>query len=172
MDIEPDDKDWTWVLEQRCPECGLTAADVPVASIGARVRSQLPRWTAALQRDDACERSTPATWSTTEYACHVRDVHKLFAERLSLMLAEDDPEFANWDQDATAVDDDYASQDPTVVSDQLVAVGEAMADALDGLTPDVLARTGRRSNGSVFTIETFAQYYLHDVEHHLSDVER
>lgn len=172
MDIEPDDKDWTWVLQQQCPECGLTAADVPVASIGARMRSQLPRWTKALQRPDARERPAPGTWSISEYACHVRDVHELFADRLELMLAEDDPEFANWDQDATAVEDDYASQDPAVVSSQLVAAGERMADALDRLTPDVLARTGRRSNGSVFTIETFAQYYLHDVEHHLRDIER
>ncbi|MHB8274233.1 MAG: hypothetical protein ACYDC9_05635 [Dermatophilaceae bacterium] len=31
-------------------------------------------------------------------------------------------------------------------------------------------RTGRRSNGSVFTIETLGQYILHDVAHHLHDV--
>lgn len=159
------------MLEQQCPECGLAAAEVPVSSIGGRVRAHLPRWTMALQRDDARVRPAPGTWSITEYACHVRDVHVLFAERLSLMLDEVDPEFANWDQDVAAIEDDYAAQDPAVVSGQLVAAGEAMADELDRLTPDVLERTGRRSNGSVFTIETFTQYYLHDIEHHLHDIE-
>ena len=31
-------------------------------------------------------------------------------------------------------------------------------------------RPGRRSNGSVFTVDTLARYHLHDVEHHLHDV--
>lgn len=32
------------------------------------------------------------------------------------------------------------------------------------------ARPGRRSNGSVFTVRTLGQYFLHDVVHHLHDV--
>jgi hypothetical protein len=31
-------------------------------------------------------------------------------------------------------------------------------------------RPGRRSNGSVFTVDTLARYHLHDIEHHLVDV--
>ena len=31
-------------------------------------------------------------------------------------------------------------------------------------------RPGRRSNGSVFTVETLGRYFLHDVLHHLHDV--
>jgi len=50
-------------------------------------------------------------WSTQEYGCHVRDVHRIFAERVRLMLTQDEPRFPNWDQDETAVTDDYASQD-------------------------------------------------------------
>ena len=55
-------------------------------------------------------------WSALEYGCHVRDVFRRFDERLHLMLSETDPLFANWDQDATAVEDDYAGQDPVVVA--------------------------------------------------------
>ena len=28
MPIEPDTKDWTWVLERPCPECGFDASSV------------------------------------------------------------------------------------------------------------------------------------------------
>jgi hypothetical protein len=33
-----------------------------------------------------------------------------------------------------------------------------------------LGRLGRRSNGSVFTVETLGKYFLHDLEHHAHDV--
>lgn len=170
MDIEPDTKDWTWVLSEPCPECGLVSADVVPTGIAARVVADLPRWEAVLRRADARERPTPTTWSPTEYACHVRDVFVLFGQRVRLMLDEDDPMFANWDQDETAIEDDYASQLPSEVSTQLVAAGRAVAEIFDAVPADAWDRVGRRSNGSQFTVETLGQYFLHDVVHHLHDV--
>jgi hypothetical protein len=38
----------------------------------------------------------------------VRDVFRVAQFRLGLMLTEDDPAFANWDQDETAVSKNYA----------------------------------------------------------------
>lgn len=170
MTIEPDTKDWTWVLGERCDECGLAAGDVDPLDVAARTREDLIRWTAVLARPDARVRPAPGVWSPTEYACHVRDVYVLFRQRLELMLTEDDPLFDNWNQDDTAIADDYAGQDPAVVAAQLVPAGEALADAFDSVPADSWGRTGRRSDGSEFTIATFAQYFLHDVVHHLHDV--
>lgn len=170
MAIPPDTKDWTWVLAEECPECGLVAGEVPPEDIGARVRADLPRWRAALAKPDAGVRPSDAIWSATEYACHVRDVFGLFAERLNLMLTEDDPQFANWGQDATAIEDDYAGQQASIVSAELVAAGNKTAAAFDAVAADAWHRTGRRSNGSVFTTATLGQYFLHDIVHHLHDV--
>ena len=36
---------------------------------------------------------------------------------------------------------------------------------------DAWQRTGTRSDGARFTIESFARYALHDVVHHVHDVE-
>jgi hypothetical protein len=33
-------------------------------------------------------------------------------------------------------------------------------------------RTGDRSDGSSFTVESFARYFLHDPVHHVADVRR
>jgi hypothetical protein len=170
VDIEPDTKDWTWVLDESCPECGLAAADVPPTEIADRVQAELPRWSAVLERPDARERPAPGTWSPTEYACHVRDVHTLFGLRIRLMLEQDAPQFPNWDQDETAIADDYASQDSATVAAQLVDAGEGMIEILRSVPDDAWDRTGFRSNGSEFTIVTLAQYYLHDIAHHLHDV--
>ena len=46
----------------------------------------------------------------------------------------------------------------------------ATAAAFDEVPHDAWERTGRRSNGSFFTVRTLGQYFLHDVVHHLHDV--
>ncbi|MGV8966188.1 MAG: DinB family protein [Cellulomonas sp.] len=168
--VPPDTKDWTWVLDRPCPECGFVAADVDPRVFGATVRDLTPRWRAALGRPDATQRPTPTTWSACEYAAHVRDVNRVFAERLVAMLDADDPEFANWDQDAAALADRYDLQEPATVAAELDGAATALADLFDAVRPDQLARAGRRSNGSRFTVRTLGQYYLHDVIHHLRDV--
>jgi hypothetical protein len=170
VQIEPDTKDWTWVLEQPCPECGLVAADVTPTEVAGRVLEMLPRWRAVLERDDARERPAAGTWSPVEYACHVRDVFTTFEGRVGLMLEQDDPVFDNWDQDATAVEDGYASQVPSEVATQLDAAGRSVARTFATVPADAWGRVGRRSNGSVFTVATLAQYFLHDVVHHVHDV--
>lgn len=170
MPIEPDVKDWTWVITEPCPECGFDAAAVEVADLPVLFRENSVRWPAVLQRVDAAQRPDDATWSPLEYACHVRDVHRIFRERLLLMLDQDDPQFENWDQDASAVDDDYASQDPAKVAHELVAAADAVAATYAGVSGDQWERPGRRSNGSVFTVETLGRYHLHDAVHHIWDV--
>ncbi|MFL6060263.1 MAG: DinB family protein [Marmoricola sp.] len=170
--IEPDTKDWTWVLEQRCPECGFDPSAVEVGALPGLVHDNTRGWYGALDGAGATERPDPATWSRLEYACHVRDVHVLFAERVRLMLDQDDPQFANWDQDVTAVESRYSEQDPAVVSVELVEAAAEMAALLSGVREDQWDRVGRRSNGSVFTVATLASYYLHDVVHHLHDIGR
>jgi len=170
MAIVPDTKDWTWVLREACPDCGLAAGEFPPDAVADRVRADLPRWTAVLARPDARYRPDDHTWSPTEYACHVRDVFTLFAERARLILESDDPHFANWDQDETAIDDDYVSQDPAAVSEQLVTAGLANADVWAGVADDAWDRRGFRSDGAAFTTATLSQYFIHDVVHHLHDV--
>jgi hypothetical protein len=50
----------------------------------------------------------------------VRDVHRVFAERVQLMLDQDDPLIDNWDQDRTALESGYAQQLPAPVAEELV----------------------------------------------------
>ncbi len=105
-----------------------------------------------------------------EYGCHVRDVFRIFDGRLALMLAEDGPVFDDWDQDATAVAERYDLQDPIVVADELATAAGALAERLDGVSGAEWERTGVRSNGSPFTVETLGRYMVHDPLHHLWDV--
>lgn len=170
MTITPDTKDWTWVLESPCPECGFDPAGVTPVQLADRFRANTARWQGTLDGPDAVERPAPGTWSKTEYACHVRDVHRLFAKRLRLMLDRHDPQFENWDQDATAVEDRYDLQDPVTVERELLEAGEQVAALYASVGEDQWERPGRRSNGSRFTVATLGVYHLHDVDHHLWDI--
>lgn len=165
----PDDKDWTWVLTTPCPDCGYRAGAAH-HEIPALIRGHVQRWVAVLARPDVAVRPDPTTWSPLEYGCHLRDVYRIFGERLQLMLTADDPAFANWDQDATALARRYWAADPARTAEELVVAGTAIADAFAAVPDDAWERTGRRSNGSVFTVETLAWYFLHDDVHHLWDV--
>lgn len=170
MSIEPDTKNWTWVIERPCDACGFDAATVSRSQMGALVRANAAQWPALLAADDARVRPTPSRWSALEYGCHVRDVFNLFDRRLQLMLETDDPAFENWDQDATAVEQRYNFQDPAVVVEEIVDAGEAIAATWDRVGGDDWNRRGYRSDGSAFTVDTFARYFLHDPVHHLVDV--
>jgi hypothetical protein len=58
-------------------------------------------------------RPDPEVWSALEYGCHVRDVFVIMDVRLGLILDRENPEFPNWDQDATAVAEHYDEQEAT-----------------------------------------------------------
>jgi hypothetical protein len=170
MAIVPDTKNWTWVLERECPECGFDASATDARRVAALLRENAASWPAVLAASGATVRPDDSTWSPLEYAAHVRDVYRIFRVRLGLMLTEDDPIYPNWDQDAAALEGRYAEEDPATVSHELTAAAATMADALDAVPDDAWSRTGRRSDGAQFTIDTFAKYFLHDVVHHRWDV--
>jgi len=170
VQIVPDTKDWTWVLDRVCEECGYDARSVSRPDVPLRVRANAADWLQVLATPEVRRRPRPQIWSPLEYGCHVRDVFRIFDQRLQLMLEEPDPLFANWDQDETALADRYWEQDPVVVSHDLLEAADAIARRFAAVTDAQWDRTGRRSDGASFTVDSFARYFLHDPVHHLHDV--
>jgi hypothetical protein len=170
MAITPDTKNWTWVIERPCDECGFDASSFRPSDVAGKVRANAAAWPAILQRADVRQRPDDQTWSPLEYAAHVRDVFRLYDYRLGLMLDEHDPLYPNWDQDVTAVEERYNEQDPAAVSAELVEAAAALADHFDAVEGEQWQRPGRRSDGVGFTVATFATYFIHDPVHHLWDV--
>jgi hypothetical protein len=172
MNITPDTKDWTWVLQRPCPECGFEAAIVTRAELPTLIRENAEAWEEFFRDHDRDFRARPKpdVWSPLEYACHVRDVFHLYEYRLQLMLTEDDPSYPNWDQDATAVDERYEEQDPQQVIIDLRLAAETLAASFAKIEGEQWERTGNRSDGARFTVESFGRYLVHDPIHHLYDV--
>ncbi len=170
MSIVPDTKDWTWVLQRPCPQCGLDARAVAREQVATMTRDNAAAWRAVLDEPDVRRRPSPAVWSPLEYACHVRDVLRIFAERLRLMLTESGPVYPNWDQDEAAVAGRYGEQDPVLVGAELLGAAEVLTTRFESVSGRDWERTGHRSDGASFTIESFARYFIHDPVHHLYDV--
>ncbi len=170
--VVPDGKDWTWVLQRPCPECGQDTRTIDPADVAGLVRANAEEWADVLRDAGVRVRPQPGRWSPLEYACHVRDVFRLYDQRLERMVTEDDPLYPDWDQDATAVEDRYSEQRPATVAAELREAAAALATRFDRVGGEQWQRPGRRSDGARFTVATFARYLVHDAVHHLHDVRR
>jgi len=171
---KPDTKNWTWVLERSCDECGFNGMGMDPSSVAGKIRTNAAAWRSVLKNPNVAKRPPSSDdgpiWSALEYGAHVRDVYEVYVERVLLMMKKDNPQFPDWNQDATAVEKDYISEDPDKVSYALAVNAGKMADLFDKVRD--WDRPGMRSDGSNFTIGSIAVYLLHDPVHHLDDVER
>lgn len=174
----PDDKNWTWVLDKECPECGFVASSFDRSELGGKIRTNVTNWRRVLEKGEIIQQRPPTTaergpiWSALEYGAHVRDVYEVYTGRLLAMLKASGATFADWDQDVTAMQKDYASEDPSKVMYTLAKNAGEIATIFDRLRTSEWSNTGLRSDGSHFTVESLGRYMLHDPVHHLWDVEQ
>lgn len=169
-EVPPETKDWTWVLSERCPQCTLEAGALTLAEIPGVIRTQVQVWPVVLLRADVRGRPEPQVWSPLEYGAHTRDVLGLFTDRLALILAEDEPTFGDWDPNEAASAGRYHELDPEAMSEEILAAAETLAAAVEAVPPEAVQRRGLRSDGASFTVTTLLQYLVHDLVHHLWDV--
>lgn len=174
---QPDRKNWTWVLDRPCPECGFESGSIDPVELGRMIRANAGAWRTVLGRGDIVRLRPPTddergpVWSALEYGAHVRDVYRLFHDRLVATLSKDKPTFADWDQDRAAVEGRYHEEDPGKVAYTLAVEAGQVADLISRVNDDQWQRQGYRSDGDAFTVESLAVYLYHDVSHHLHDAE-
>lgn len=57
-----------------------------------------------------------------------------------------------------------------MVAEEVKAAAAVLSRSFEALPAGSWQRTGTRSDGPAFTIESFARYLVHDPVHHLHDV--
>lgn len=161
-----------------CPECQFDGAAVDdvageIDALGRKFAAPLTRY---LPGEDGPAllrtRPEPDVWSPLEYACHVRDVLRIFEERTRAMVAEPGVTFGWWDHEAAVTDDAYNDEDPAEVATAIAAGTAEYAETLRGLDQDDWQATGERRGGEVFTVDSLARYGLHEAKHHQLDIGR
>ncbi len=160
---------------ESCTGCGYAYDALPRSALAPSLELGAVQHAARLTGGTRLHgRLSPDVWSPLEYACHVRDVLRVQQERIGRTQAEHRPEFAPMDRDRRAVEDAYDAQDPAQVARELSAAAAALAAVLAGLDDAGWARTGvyNYPAPAVRDVDWIARHTLHEVVHHLMDVDR
>jgi len=159
-----------------CNDCGFSYGELARGVLAAalvrcagEIAERLNVPTASLTA-----RRQPAEWSPLEYACHVRDVLLVQRDRLFVALVEDEPSFKPMHREQRIALDRYIEQPPGAVAAQLVMAASMAAHAFSGLGAAQWDRPliynfpqpERRD------VEWMAHHTLHEMRHHLADIER
>jgi hypothetical protein len=159
-----------------CPECAFSYGELPRRRLAAAVGATGRAYASRLTPDDFVlhTRPSPDQWSPLEYACHVRDVLLMQRDRLYVALVEEEPSFKPMYREERVAFDRYGGQQPAAVVAQVAMAAELMGNALDGLDD---AQWGRSliygfPGPTRRDVEWVAQHTLHEMVHHLGDIDR
>jgi hypothetical protein len=113
----------------------------------------------------------PGKWAPIEIACHLRDVDRLYAERVSKMAFSDRPAF--WMMDNTRVAEKlrYREADPRAVLKEHRRRREDLVSLLRALPHGAWQRTGLHPKRGVLTVEALAGVIADHDDGHLSRIE-
>jgi hypothetical protein len=161
-------------FDDSCRECGFSYA-MGRAEIIPWLRADARAFVEKFGRIDATAvrtRPRPDTWSPLEYACHVRDVLRVQAERVLLAQREVEPVFAPMRREERAVEERYNEQDPHDVAAELQDAAEGFVSVLDGLDDAGWTRTGIYGypEPAPRTVEWIAIHTDHELLHHRGDI--
>jgi hypothetical protein len=156
-----------------CPECGMVPSSVKAGDLGSAIVEEARLWSELLtglsEAPSLSVRPAPGVWSALEYAGHVSDTLRLFADRIQLAVDTEGPQFEYQDQESAVVDRQYNDADPGEVAEAICANAERFAKVLEGLPPDAWVRGGIRQEDEFFDITLLARFALHEIHHHRVD---
>ncbi len=158
-----------------CTDCGYAYAALPRTALAPAITLGAAQHAARLRRGERLSgRRAPGVWSPLEYACHVRDVLAVQRARVELTRTARQPVFAPMDRDRRVVEDAYDAQDPVAVAGELEAAATALGAVLTDLDDAGWARTGIYNfpSTAVRDVDWIARHTLHELVHHLMDVDR
>jgi DinB superfamily len=124
--------------------------------------------------DEMCLRSNPApgVFSPVQYGAHVRDILRVYGDRILIMLEEDSPVFPQFNPDES-VWERYNLLGRDELADDLGAQAARLATILERLQPAQWSLTMTRDGGGDgvyrFTVAGLASYAVHEAQHHLLD---
>jgi hypothetical protein len=122
--------------------------------------------------EDAVRRPPRARkWSALEIACHLRDIDRVCAERVTKVAFSERPVFWVMDNDRVAESLAYRDADPAAVVKEARRRREDLASLLRALPARAWARAGLHPRRGELTIERLASDLADHDDHHLKQIE-
>lgn len=168
---------WQTPSMDQCDECGFSYGDVDQDGVVAEVRAAGDRYRVALTGVTAERlrvRTDPSVWSLLEYAAHVRDVLLAQRERILLALVVDAPAFFAMYRDERVELAGYGEEAEADVVAGIDLAGSLLGHLFARLDDQQLRRPciygyPEPERHDVLWV---GQRTVHEIRHHLLDVER
>jgi DinB superfamily len=153
----------------------MHAAAFPRESLGPALLDSVAAWRRFLESADETSLRTnpkPGVFSPIQYGAHVRDIVRVYCDRIELAVAEDSPTFPQFNPSSEVVEG-YNTLGVGELADDLDEQAQRLAAILGDLRDDQWDRTLTRDGGTdgvfVFTVHGQACYAVHESHHHLLD---
>lgn len=168
---------WQWprIARDACPQCGMYAAALPREALGPLLLESVVAWQEFLASADEPSLRTnpePGVFSPIQYGAHVRDIMRVYGDRIQLAIAEDNPTFPQFSP-SSEVFEGYNTMTVDELVTDLDVQARRLATIVGSLRNDEWERTLVRDGGSdgvfTFTVHGQACYALHEAHHHLLD---
>jgi DinB family protein len=116
---------------------------------------------------DLSRRPHDCDWSLVEQACHLRDLEvEGYAVRIGRLLAEENPQLADFDGGRVAIERDYRAQDFHAALAAFRDARLANVRAVERLGDEELARSGVFDGSRAVTLRDLLEMMAeHDAEH-------
>ena len=168
---------WQWhrIQAEACPQCGDCPAALPADSLGALAVERAAAWREFLdEADDAYLRRIPepGVFSPLQYAAHVRDILRVYTDRMVLGLEVDAPTVPIF-QPPQEVWEEYNRSDVNELASDLEAQAKRLEDTGASIAQSSWARIVVNDRGVygvyTFTLAGLACNAVHEAHHHLLD---
>jgi hypothetical protein len=113
-------------------------------------------------------RPIPNKWSIKEIMCHLRDMERLaYLARYEKIIADDNPDLENVDQNRLAYENDYLNQDAKAALDEFKKLRAATVKTLEFVPVEDWSRAGVHQTDGPMTIEQLVNRQINgnDINH-------
>ena len=108
----------------------------------------------------------PGKWTIRQIVAHLADAELVYAHRLRVVIAEENPPLTAFDQDAWARNLDYARRKPAQSLDSFRRLRAENHELLKGLPEAAFDRAGVHSERGPMRLRDLVQYMCEHVESH------
>jgi hypothetical protein len=169
--------EWTRIQQEACPQCGDDPSSRPRADLGPLAVDRAARWREFLmQADVTFLRSNPKAevfvFSPLQYGAHVRDMLKVYGDRMVLGLEQEQPTVPLF-YPAQQVFESYNRLGADELASDIERWAERLARLVAGIESSSWSRTVINDRGvygvCTFTVDGLACNAVHEAHHHFLD---
>ena len=112
----------------------------------------------------------PGKWTIRQIMAHLVDSEMMGASRMRQAIAEDNPTFSEWDQDAWAERLDYARRKPSDCMETFRRVRRENFELLEAIEPEVFNRPCVHPRRGPMTLAGLLNLYTEHAEKHAAQI--